>query len=116
MTYFGKVHNGTIIFDGESKPKEGSIVRIESIDDEQGAAITTNSPANPTPEQDHGSPLNAETEPSSKIQNKLQSSHSPNSNGSTVGQRLAKWAGRIKGGPPDASTNLDHYLYGVPKK
>jgi hypothetical protein len=34
----------------------------------------------------------------------------------TVGQRLLKWAGRIEDGPADASLNLDHYLYGLPKK
>jgi hypothetical protein len=34
----------------------------------------------------------------------------------TVGQRLLKWAGVIEDGPADASLNVDHYLYGLPKK
>ena len=35
---------------------------------------------------------------------------------STLGQRLLRHAGTAKGLPPDASRNLDHYLYGAPKK
>jgi len=34
----------------------------------------------------------------------------------TLGQVLLKHAGKAKGLPPDASRNLDHYLYGAPKK
>lgn len=29
---------------------------------------------------------------------------------------LLKYAGKAKGLPPDASRNLDHYLYGAPKQ
>ncbi len=31
-------------------------------------------------------------------------------------QRIMEFAGSITGLPEDASTNLDHYLYGHPKK
>jgi len=31
-------------------------------------------------------------------------------------ERYAKFIGCAKGLPPDMSVNLDHYLYGVPKK
>lgn len=31
-------------------------------------------------------------------------------------QRLMKFAGRAEDLPPDASTNLEHYLYGHPKR
>jgi hypothetical protein len=34
----------------------------------------------------------------------------------TVGQRLLKFAGVVEDGPADASVNVDHYLYGLPKK
>lgn len=34
----------------------------------------------------------------------------------TLAQRLAPFIGKAKGLPPDASTNLDHYLYGLPKR
>ena len=34
----------------------------------------------------------------------------------TLYDRLKKLAGRAKGLPPDASVNLDHYLYGLPKR
>jgi len=36
--------------------------------------------------------------------------------GSTLGQRLMKFAGVLRGLPPDLARNHDHYLYGVPKK
>lgn len=34
----------------------------------------------------------------------------------TLYDRLKKLAGKAKGLPPDASVNLDHYLYGLPKR
>ena len=34
----------------------------------------------------------------------------------TVGKGLLKLAGKAKGLPPDAARNLDHYLYGYPKR
>jgi hypothetical protein len=33
-----------------------------------------------------------------------------------VSRRLLKYAGKAKGLPSDASRNLDHYLYGHPKR
>ena len=33
-----------------------------------------------------------------------------------VGQVLLEFAGKAEGLPSDYSTNLDHYLYGVPKR
>jgi hypothetical protein len=35
---------------------------------------------------------------------------------SRLGERLLKFAGTLEGLPPDMSKNLDHYLYGVPKR
>ncbi len=34
----------------------------------------------------------------------------------TLAERLAPFIGKAKGLPADASTNLDHYLYGLPKR
>ncbi len=34
----------------------------------------------------------------------------------TLSQVLLRHAGTAKGLPPDASRNVDHYLYGAPKK
>lgn len=34
----------------------------------------------------------------------------------TIHERLKPLIGTIKGLPPDASKNLDHYLYGLPKE
>ena len=36
--------------------------------------------------------------------------------GSTLGQRLMKFSGVLKGLPSDLARNHDHYLYGVPRK
>ena len=35
---------------------------------------------------------------------------------STLGQRLLKFAGAVKGLPSDLARNHDHYLHGTPKK
>ena len=34
----------------------------------------------------------------------------------SLADRLATVIGKAKNVPPDASTNVDHYLYGMPKK
>ena len=34
----------------------------------------------------------------------------------TLGQRLMKLSGLVKGLPTDAAKNHDHYLYGTPKR
>lgn len=31
-------------------------------------------------------------------------------------ERLKDFVGKVEGLPPDASVNLDHYLYGLPKR
>jgi hypothetical protein len=36
--------------------------------------------------------------------------------GPTLAERLKNVIGKAKGLPPDASINMDHYLYGVPKR
>ena len=33
-----------------------------------------------------------------------------------LAERLAPFIGKAEGLPPDASVNLDHYLYGLPKQ
>jgi hypothetical protein len=34
----------------------------------------------------------------------------------TLFERLKPFVGKLEGLPPDASVNLDHYLYGLPKR
>jgi hypothetical protein len=34
----------------------------------------------------------------------------------SLAERLAPFIGEAKGLPPDASVDLDHYLYGLPKR
>jgi hypothetical protein len=72
MTYIGRIKGGVVVFDGEQKPGEGTVVRIEPLE---------------SPVEDVSG-----------------------------GNRLLKWAGRIEGLPADSSMQLDHYLYGLPKK
>ena len=36
--------------------------------------------------------------------------------GNRLGEVLLQFAGKAQGLPPDYSTNLDHYLYGLPKR
>lgn len=36
-------------------------------------------------------------------------------NGQTLGQKLAKYSGRLKGLPSDLARNHDHYIHGTPK-
>jgi hypothetical protein len=72
MTYMGKVQGGAVVFDGDEKPQEGSIVRVETVE------------------------ANLDDRP--------------------IGQKLLELAGIVKDGPADGSVNVDHYLYGLPKK
>jgi hypothetical protein len=37
-------------------------------------------------------------------------------NGQTLGQKLMKFAGTVKGMPSDMARNHDHYIHGTPKK
>jgi len=37
-------------------------------------------------------------------------------NGASLAQKLLRHAGKAKGLPADASSNLDDYLYGTPKR
>jgi hypothetical protein len=71
MTYLGKVQGGVIVFDGDQKPAEGSLVRVDTVDE------------------------------------KLDDS--------SLSKALMKLAGTLDG-PEDGSVNVDHYLYGLPKK
>jgi len=36
--------------------------------------------------------------------------------GTTLGERMMKFAGVVSDLPPDASRNHDHYLYGTPRR
>ena len=38
------------------------------------------------------------------------------SDGPTLYETLEPFIGKLEGLPPDASVNLDHYLYGLPKR
>jgi hypothetical protein len=40
----------------------------------------------------------------------------PSKHGVTVGQRLMRYAGALKGLPSDLARNHDHYIHGTPRK
>jgi hypothetical protein len=42
--------------------------------------------------------------------------HGPQGDIPSLYERLKPFVGVAKGLPPDASVNLDHYVYGVPKQ
>jgi len=71
MIYMGTVQGGKIVIDGDKKPEDGSLVRIEIVDERLDE--------------------------------------------SSLSKALLKLAGTAEG-PADASLNVDHYLYGLPKK
>ena len=73
MTYSGRVQGGAIVIDGDDKPAEGSVLRIETIE-------------------------------------------LPQAELSQIAKTLLSLSGIIEDGPVDGSINVDHYLYGLPKK
>ena len=40
----------------------------------------------------------------------------PDDDGPTLYECLEPFVGKLEGLPPDASVNIDHYLYGLPKR
>ena len=91
MTYLGRVLGGKIVIDGDAQPEEGRKVKVEMLEE----ALVD-------------SPVDAPVGQVGNISAKPQETW--------VGQRLMRWAGKAEGLPADSSVNLDHYLYGLPKK
>jgi hypothetical protein len=55
--------------------------------------------------------LNVKVEPMASDRNESNTKEIP-----TLYERLQPFIGKATGLPPDASVNLDHYLYGTPKR
>jgi predicted DNA-binding antitoxin AbrB/MazE fold protein len=51
-----------------------------------------------------------------KVKKKTRSKKPARTPAPTLNERLASVIGMAKGLPPDASRNIDHYLYGAPKR
>ena len=97
MLLEGSVRNGSIVLDEPSALPDGTRVRIEEIP----AAVPARVPI---------SSLQA-------IKEKLaRERDNPPPPGPTLADRLKDFIGSVDDLPEDASTNLDHYLYGHPKK
>ena len=87
MTVLGHVKNGVIVLDKPIDLPEGAVVQIEFAGNGVGSAEATK------PDQ---------------VANQEATS--------TLYERLKPFIGVLKDLPPDASQNLDHYLYGTPKR
>jgi hypothetical protein len=55
--------------------------------------------------------LSVQVQPTDSVQDDADEENIP-----TLFERLEPLVGKLTGLPPDASVNLDHYLYGVPKR
>jgi hypothetical protein len=86
MTARGKVKNGKVILDDPRALPEGAEVEVRPVK---------------KPKKPAKKPTQA---PKGKTRRQ------------SLAERLAPFIGKVKGLPPDASVNLDHYLYGLPKK
>lgn len=97
MSYRGHVKNGIVIFDESVDLPEGIEVRVE--------VLQPGTPLTPLPsslgrgaEGEGGEPESGDGE------------------APTLYERLGSLFGAAQGLPADASTNVDHYLYGHPKR
>ena len=90
MTVRGKVKNGVIVLDNGSTLPEGAEVEVRQV--------LKKKPAARTGKKRPGLSRKVSKEPKS------------------VSERLASVIGRATTLPPDMSENVDHYLYGAPKR
>ncbi len=89
MTYRGRVKKGVVILDDPKALPEGTEVTVR--------------PVKPRAKPAKAGEKNKAAKPQEKKRK-------------IVRPGLVKFAGKAKGLPPDASRNLDHYLYGHPKR
>jgi hypothetical protein len=87
MTYRAKMIDGEVVFEGGIKPADGIELRVDVVE---------------SPGSDKAVAPPNDMEPQ----------------GLTVGQRMLKYAGVIDSDnlPEDGSLNVDHYVYGTPKR
>jgi hypothetical protein len=88
MTIRGKIRNGKVVLDKPSTFPEGTEVVVRAIRKPRKSS---------KPAKQSKSPPKKER---------------PRS----LAERMAPFIGKVKGLPPDMSVNLDHYLYGLPKR
>ena len=93
MTYRGHIENGLVVLDDSAALPEGASVQIEVLERRKRAASRVAS--------EKGLRTKAQTRRAK--QNKVVS-------------ELMKFSGIARDLPADASVNIDHYLYGHPKR
>ncbi|RJP37072.1 MAG: hypothetical protein C4547_06445 [Phycisphaerales bacterium] len=101
MVYHGKVTNGIIVLDGQPELPEGASVSVEVTTDE------------PTLEDDAGKLAKELLD----LAGTCETPPSDEDGGESLAEGLLRLAGSAGAGlPADYSAQLDHYLYGVPKR
>ena len=93
MTFTGTIQDDELVFTAPVAIPQGTEVRVKSppVTIPQGTEVRVEAPAAP-----EGSP-GGEREP-------------------TFAERYAFFIGKVEGLPNDAARNVDHYLYGHPKR
>ena len=87
MPVGGKIKNGKVLLGNPKALPEGTEVVVRAVKKARKPA----KPAGPARKRKKGPPL-------------------------SFAKRYAAFIGQVKDLPPDASVNLDHYLYGLPKQ
>src|SRR5438105_4055016 len=108
MTYTGRVQNGVVVFDGNSKPRDGAVVRIvevlessgdvgEAFDQLAGKAIGL-------------SPDHAKSHDAHRRAQQFQTV------GGSIWDDLRELIGTAQGLPEDMAEHHDHYIRGANKR
>ena len=95
MSFTGHVENGVVVFDGPAPP-DGTAVRVEPTAD------------------------NADIDPdgvlSPRMIQLIREARAEEPDAPTLAERWTHSAGMTVDLPPDATAQVDHYLYGTPKR
>lgn len=98
MTFRGYIRNGVVVLDAPLGLPDGTPVRVEASEGRESSRHVKR-PA-----------------PGAQRRKKQGRSTSKSARGASLFDRLRNVVGKAKDLPPDASSNIDHYLYGAPKR
>lgn len=120
MIYRGEVKNGVIVLEGSGSLPDGMRVSIRPLKRQpsrqrarKDGSVTTQPSRRIAKTSGKGPPSAARSSgrsPAAKQANE-KGQRPP-----TLAKRLASVIGKVKDLPSDLSVNLDHYLYGLPKR
>lgn len=114
MVYRGRVKNGKVVLDQDAALEEGQAVSVRPL--RQRAALPSGKKSG---SRDAQARVKAEEGWKSFVRasrRRLQRSSGKNGRIPTFYERYKDLIGTAKGLPSDFSTQLDHYLYGTPKR